>query len=54
MSIGLTKETNILVSEEPYVTQAHEVNLGIVTSDPEVPDNSRTLEVSDNQFVIFL
>ncbi|KAJ8951884.1 hypothetical protein NQ318_019861 [Aromia moschata] len=42
----ITKDSQILTSSEPYVTQAHEVHLGITSPDPDLPDcQATTLEV---------
>ncbi|KAJ8940062.1 hypothetical protein NQ314_010896 [Rhamnusium bicolor] len=44
--LRVTKDSQILTSSEPYVTQAHEVNLGISTVDPDLPECiATTLEV---------
>lgn len=46
-STGLTKDTHFLTITEPYVTQAHDVTLGIMNKDPDLVDSDiMTLEVS--------
>ncbi|CAH1113754.1 unnamed protein product [Psylliodes chrysocephalus] len=51
----LTKDANILTSLDAYITQAHEVNLGIPTIELDITECLATsLEVSYCQFLFFI